>query len=312
MPQVARALLLHLGVVSVKPMRILGPSLSLALIVASSCGGRESGSAGVAEMQAPVQEEHGETWYALRRDAGSCTPECRWFADALNLHEADRRFERIELGPAHLREMARVAALESPDGDLVVRAAARGSTLAASEVFRAFPGTLPSERDIYVRFESRSMASCEASTCERVFAVQLNARSDAAVPDVDLSLVEAHWVDHAWLENLVLDEGAVVAGRYMGEPGGRGIVRFQVNRVFAPLAGRLAACPAVVKGRCGPGKIQTYTRDGDRCLVPSVCARPSDCPTSGITCAPGYVLRSWRAPPRGCPGYACDPIFLAE
>jgi hypothetical protein len=154
-----------------------------------------------------------------------------------------------------------------------------------------------------------SEGSARDRSIEPGLVTELNTDASAKVPKFDFSFVDTPWLDQVWLRSVISDRGAIVAGRFMGEPGNRGILRFEVDQVFVPLAS-VGSCPPVEATICPRRTVATFVRDADRCLAPTGCRKEGDCLRESPECAPGYVLRSWRTGPGGCFAYACDPAFL--
>lgn len=181
---------------------------------------------------------------------------------------------------------------------MMVHGVVRGHAFQVDAAFRGIPGAVWSQDEVFVRLKDRT-------------ASQLNLDASTDVPSIDLSRVENDAVDRAWLEDRAHAGGAILAGQFVGEPGGRGVLGFQVDEVFVPLPDRSKDCPA--RGAaCPRPTARAYTRDADRCLVPHGCIVPSACGSVPPPCLPGFVLRTWVSSPHGCREYVCDPAFLPE
>jgi len=141
--------------------------------------------------------------------------------------------------------------------------------------------------------------------------IVLNTDVDVLVPTIRLTAAEVPWLDDAWLADRVLRRAAVIAGRFVGVPGEGGIRRFEVSQAFVPLPDRAGPCPRIRMRGCAPGMEESLTRDADRCQIADACVRDRACRELPPTCAPGYLLRSWRAH-QACRTYACDPAFLPQ
>jgi hypothetical protein len=251
----------------------------LAMVVAAnladSCKERATG---VTESQ-PEQQ-----WAVARRDAHG------WSLHALNAHAADVHVDDLD-----------TTALPSAgldDASLVVHGTLRSAVFEVDAAYRGIPDATWSQDDVFVQMKDTS-------------ATQLNLDISTEVPALDLARVESNWLDHAWLENRIRTRGAVLAGQFVGEPGGRGILGFQVDEVFVSLPDRARECPKPVRF-CPRGMIRAYTRDVDRCLVPDGCVEANDCASAPPACPSGLVLRTWRSAPHGCREYVCDPSFLRD
>jgi hypothetical protein len=236
---------------------------------------------GVTEKQAEPPEA---TWATLRPDASG------WTVHAVNRHEPETHVDGIDMGA--------IPDVATSDGQLLVHGGLRGSVFVVDAAYRALSSTVPMPDEVFVQLG------------EGVPSV-LNVAVTVTVPRVDLSRAEPPGIDRAWLENRVHERGAVLAGHFVGEPGDRGILRFEATQVYVPLPDRAASCARRVT-HCPRGKVPAYERDTDRCLVFRRCVVPSGCPAAPPSCDPGFALRSWPSPPYACRSYACDPAFLPE
>jgi len=251
------------------------------LVAAYLADGCNRSPGGVTELQSPEAQP---LWALARRDVHG------WTLQVLNGHAADAHVDDLDT--------TAVPAAAPDDADsLVVHGAVRASVLVVDAAFRGIPGAQWSQDDVFVRMKDGS-------------ASQLNLDAATNVPTLDLSRVEIDAIDRVWLENRVRERGAVLAGQFMGEPGGRGVLGFRVNEVFVPLADRARECPHAARF-CPRGMVRAYSRDADRCLVPNGCVEPSHC-GAPPTCPSRFALRTWRSAPHGCREYVCDPAFLPE
>lgn len=254
------------------------PAIALAAILADAC---KQSAPGLTELQ---PEDAQPLWALARRDVHG------WSLHALNAHAAD--------SPVDDLDMSAIPAAAADDEPLLVHGTMRDAVFQVDAAYRGIPGAQWSREDVFVRLKD-GVAS------------QLNLDSSTDVPSLDLSRVEADTIDHVWLENRVHTRGAVLAGQFMGEPGGRGVLGFRVNEVFVPLPDRAKECPRPVRF-CPRGLARAYRRDADRCLLPDNCVVPNRCANAPPTCPSGFVLRTWRSAPHGCREYVCDPAFLPD
>ena len=253
-------------------------AIAIAAILAGGC---KRPPVGVTELQ---PEEGRQLWVLARRDVHG------WTLHAPNRRDADGHVD--DLDTSAVPEAA-------PDNDsLVVHGVVRESNLVVDAAFRGIPGARWSQDDVFVQLKE-------------TVASQLNLDASTDVPRVDLSRMENDETNRVWLESRVHERGAVLAGQFIGEPGGRGVLGFQANEVFVPLPDRARECPRPVRF-CPRGMARAYRRDADRCLVPSGCVVPSNCANSPPACPAGFALRAWRSAPHGCREYVCDPSFLPE
>lgn len=139
---------------------------------------------------------------------------------------------------------------------------------------------------------------------DALWAMPVNGGAELPIEAVSVSGVGPGLVDPAWLTSRVLAHGALVAGELQG-------TTLQASQVFVHLPDVPGPCKDI-RVDCGPGKLPTFARNGNRCLVPTGCVAPSPCPEYRPVCAPGYVLDEWPSPPRGCAAFACDAAFLSE
>ncbi|HEX8795166.1 MAG TPA: hypothetical protein VF765_29665 [Polyangiaceae bacterium] len=252
-------------------------AMMVAAILAEGCKER---AAGVTESQPEVQQQ----WAVVRRNAHG------WTLHTLNTHAADLRVDDLDT--------TAVPSVEPDDAALVVHGTLRDAVFEVDAAFRGVPGAMWSQDDVFVQLKD-------------TVATQLNLDASTEVPALDLSRVESDWLDHAWLENRVHARGAVLAGQFIGEPGGRGVLGFQANEVFVPLPDRARECPRAARF-CPRGMVRAYRRDVDRCLVPDGCVEAANCASEPPACPSGFVLRTWRSAPHGCREYVCDPSFLRD
>jgi hypothetical protein len=73
------------------------------------------------------------------------------------------------------------------------------------------------------------------------------------------------------------------------------------------LPDRVTSCPKPSIAECPEGLVHGWTRDENRCLMPTGCVEPLFCIALVPACDEGYTLVSWE---NQCTQYACDPEFV--
>ena len=149
------------------------------------------------------------------------------------------------------------------------------------------------------------MSPCPSNTATDVVAGEKKAFTSA-----DLTSAKKARVDLNWLAERVHGGRAVVAAKFKTEAavsGGTEII-LDASQVFVKLP-ESPSCPQFKLAACAAGEAHTFTRDQNRCQVPTGCAKTATCSTSVPACTEGYTLQSWSSLPKACPAYACDPTW---
>jgi hypothetical protein len=286
-----------------------------ALLGGASCGGCGRSSPGVTSMQPDAGSAvEAAAWVSLRRDLSPCAtaPRCGWFAHVLNRHDEDVHVDEVEVALADLAGSPPEIVLDAPDGEVIVLGSIDARRVfVVRQAWRGLPGEAAAATDVRAVTASRPESLCDPAVCARDGVSVLNLDLDVPVATLDFSRSDLPWIDHAWVKDRVLHGGAIIAGRFGGEPGEPVIERFEITRVFVAIPDRLRPCSAPALP-CGPGMIGTYSRDEDRCLVQRGCSSVGGCSRQAPACPPGYVLRSWPGEPHACLEFVCDPWFLPE
>jgi hypothetical protein len=191
-------------------------------------------------------------------------------------------------------------ALGAESGEVVLRgqfgpapSGANVSAFIALEVWRGLPGVNPASSDSYSSIEKAN---------GQLVANVLDGTEKATLETLSLSAFVPLDVDMAWLGARVLEHGALVAGRLNG-------TALEAEQVFIRLPDVIGPCPDY-QIDCRD-EAPTYSRDDNRCLIPTGCVVAQDCPLD-VDCRAGYRAVLWRVQPAGCASFACDPAFLSQ
>jgi len=197
----------------------------------------------------------------------------------------------VDLSVAGIDTPAISSALATP-GTIAARGTVRdGGTFVASDLYRALPSETPAPpATTYLAHVSDHGADS---------ATEVNEGKVHAFHVLDVSEAAARDVDQPWLSARVLDGAALVAGSITS-----GVLH--ASTVFVRLPDAVTCAKSIEA--CGEGTVPTYTRNANRCLVPSGCERREMCAMIVPTCDPGYTRSSWPGA-HGCPAFACDPDF---
>jgi len=187
-------------------------------------------------------------------------------------------------------------------------------TFIVSSAFRGMPGVQFTEpADAFYRVEGAQL-QCFAAPCPTLRASKLHSTTKILHHDLDVARASQPLVDQNWLTGRVLENRALVAGRFVdGAKVGVGTEKvLDASQVFIHLPDQTQSCPRYALAQCPTGKVNIFTRNENRCVVPAGCGGGGACRLMVPACAEGYSLVSWTGGVFGCTQYACDPAFLTD
>jgi len=150
------------------------------------------------------------------------------------------------------------------------------------------PGFAPSSTDAFYAVNGAHVA-------------KLNTSVKTPVTSVNTSI--GHFIQSDWLQEGVVDDGALVAGSIDNHV-------LTASQVFLKLPVLVGPCPAMPVKQCPSGEVQTFTRSSDLCLVAQGCVTPGVCPLFVPYCGTEYTAVSWARSPNGCSMVTCDPAWI--
>lgn len=155
---------------------------------------------------------------------------------------------------------------------------------------------------------------CFAAPCPTLQATKLHSSSKQPFHDVNVGPAALTAVDQNWLMDRVVQKDALVAGRFVdGAQVGTGREKvLEAAQVFVKLPDMTQSCPRPAIAQCPAGKVNLWTRNENRCLMPAGCGGGGACAAVVPSCTDGYLLTSWTGGPFGCTRYACDPAWLTD
>jgi hypothetical protein len=187
-------------------------------------------------------------------------------------------------------------------------------TFLVSDAWRGMPGvTFTEPADSFMRVQSVNL-QCFAAPCPTLRATKLHSTSKTLFHDLEVKPAALPMVDRNWLANRVIENDALVAGRFVaGNTVGTGQEKvLETSQIFVHLPDRTQSCPRSIPPSCTGGKTGIWSRNHNLCSVPAGCTLPGACAAFVPSCADGYELVSWTGGPFACTQYACDPAFLND
>lgn len=255
-----------------------------------------------------------DTFAVVRRDMRKCiSPLCGgyWLKD-LNSTMQDRYVSGFDFEPSVLSDEDQGDVVGAPDLEVVVfgRLGAKEKQFGTrpfivKEAYRALPGNTVATTDKYYGVYPTKIA-CIKEPCANLQATRLNrATGHAMATEVDVSRALKQLVSVDWVKGRVLQSRAIVAGSIVRSAGGHVVV--DASQVYIQLPDRIQSCPKVAPPSCSNGKVEAWSMNANRCMVPAGCTAPGVCALYIPSCAPGYSQLSWQ---NVCPRYACQPEWL--
>ena len=264
------------------------------------------------------------SYVTLRRDARKCaSPMCGgYFVHDVNRATAETYVAGLDLVPASLLPELEDSVLAAPAEELVLRGklgpveSAHGTReFLVSEVYRGMPGSAPADADVFFTTKTHTPAiQCITAPCNNEIATRLNSTKTTSFTSYNVIDALPSFGDQAWLTGRQQTHGAITAGSIVKgtkQPGGYEQV-MTATQVYVRLPDVLGPCPKVAQPSCASGKVPTFKRSLDRCLVFTTCVKPGICPQFLPACDEGYTLSTWAQSSLGCKAMACDPTFLSE
>lgn len=175
-----------------------------------------------------------------------------------------------------------------------------------SEAYRGLPGKEVGATQKFFKVKPASV-QCLRAPCPTLGATRVNYTAQSYFHELSLSRAGEGRVDVKWLENRALNDGAIVGGALVKD--GDETVLDAAN-VFVRLPEAMGPCPLVKQAPCATGKVRIYTRDQNRCIVPTQCVTPGACALWVPTCNEGYSLTSWTGGQFACSVSVCDPSWV--
>jgi len=264
------------------------------------------------------------SYVTVRRDERKCAaPMCGgYFVRDVNRATAERYVSGLDLAPANLFSELEDSILAAPAEELVLRgklgpveAAHSTRAFLVSEAYRGMPGMAPSEGDVFFTSKTHTPPiECFTTPCNNEVATQLNSTQTTSFTSYKVTGALPNGGDAAWLTGRLQTHGAITAGRIVKGakgPGGYEQV-LTATQVYVRLPDVLGPCPKVAQPVCASGKVPTFTRSLDRCLVFDACVKPGICPQFLPACPADYTQSTWAHSSSSCKLMACDPAFLSE
>lgn len=273
-----------------------------------------------------VTEELGtvvNSYVTLRRDMRRCmAPLCGgYYAQDLNrVNPYERYVSSLDFTQANLGDAEQGMVLSAGDGEVILRGRLgpqesqfKTRTFIVLEAWRGMPGVTAAAGELVWRVTPLEI-QCFAAPCashqlrkvnyaltRQVHGLQVH-RAAAASPLVDQNWLTARVDRHDALIASALKDGAQYAA-------GKEKLA-DASQVFIRLPNRNGPCPLMRLAMCEPGKVHSFSRSDELCLMPQGCVTPGVCVAMVPTCPDGYSLATWSGGEHACPQHACDPAFL--
>ncbi len=259
------------------------------------------------------------SYVTFTRDFRKCaSPMCGgwWVTDVNRVTPVPRYVNSFDFSKSGLDEATIVKAQEGEVGQVVYRGklgpadSFNTRAFVVSSVYRGLPGVTAVVGQPFFKVE-RANIQCFKAPCPTMKATKLNVGGGPLVDglkvtDATLSLVSETWLksriaDHSAIVTGKLENGALISGSYEQ--------LLSASQVFVKLPEQPGPCPMVKMPACPVGKVRSYARNEDRCVLPAACVTPGACALFVPACAEGYELQSWTGGKFACTVYACDPAF---
>lgn len=262
------------------------------------------------------------TDYTLRADARACpSPACGgYFLRAVNKSRPEVYVSALDFSRSGLSAADIATVQAAPPSELVLRGKlspkVNGSALRqllVTDAFRGMPGRSASGTFYAVH---HAPVQCTTSPCNQDAATALNTTaSPVSVTTLSVASAAVGFVDEAWLTHRLQQGRAIVAATVTSGaqlPGGTEQV-LDATQVFLHVPEVPGPCPALMPLDCSQsGQVNTFTRDENRCLVPTGCAAPGVCSMMLPACADGYTATRYTSAENACPRVVCDPNWILQ
>ncbi len=262
------------------------------------------------------------SYVTFRRDFRKCSaPMCGGFyvTDVNRANPAPKYVTALDFKGSGLGEKVIDEVMAAEQHNVVLRGKlgapiSPGSTLRpfiVSDVFRGMPGVAAVAGQPFFKVESINV-NCIKAPCPTMKATKLNVGGTTMVDVLGVADASLTLVDQQWLGNRVAEHEAIVAAKVINGQLVSGSFEkvLSASQVFVKLPEAAGPCPMVKMPPCPAGKVRTYERNEDRCVLPSfTCVTGGACAQFVPVCAEGYELQSWTGGNFACTVYACDPLF---
>ncbi len=259
----------------------------------------------------------------VERDARKCaSPMCGgYFVRAPSYGSTAVYVRELDFSQSGLDDVSVQKVLEAPAGELLFKAllgpidpASHTRALQVLAAWRGLPGLTRLSTETLYTVEDRNPAiRCITAPCPNLMAKRLlSILTPTPFSTVAVNRARKNLVSETWLLQQVEQREAIVSGRLRSGqkfPGGAEKV-LDVSQIYLPIPQTMSFCPRFKLQQCPAGTTRTYSRNGDRCLLPDACVTPGMCAQYLPACSEGYSLTSWPAGQFGCPAFACDPTFV--
>lgn len=273
-----------------------------------------------------VTEELGtvvNSYVTLRRDMRRCmAPLCGgyWVHDLNRVNLNEKYVSGLDFSQANLDEGSEQAVLSGGDGEVVLRGRLgpqesqfKTRPFIVLEAWRGMPGVSVAAGELIWRVTPLDI-QCFAAPCATLSMRKVNyALSRQAHGLMVHRAALSPLVDQAWMEARVMRHDALIAAKIIdGRQYSAGQEKLaDASQVFVRLPNRNGPCPLMRLAMCEPGRVHSYSRSDELCMMPAGCVVPGVCAQYIPDCPTGYTLATWSGGQYACPVHACDPEFLA-
>lgn len=253
------------------------------------------------------------TYVTVERDYRKCAfPMCSgWYVTDVNrVHPKATYVYALDFKSSGLDE-ATIARAQEGKAVLRGKLGAKFQGIPAfvvSDAWVGMPG-IEAGKDFFL--VSKVNIQCIKAPCPTLKATKLNAGGSSLFDGLVVKDAALPRVSQPWLSSRVTERGAIVTGTFtQGQLISGSYERIlSASQVFVKLPETIGPCPLVKMPACTGGKVRTYVRDANRCVVPSACVTPGACAAFVPQCDEGYTLQSWTGGMFACSVSACDPTF---
>jgi hypothetical protein len=288
------------------------------MLVGCSVSQTEVGAPDELETEGAELSTASRTYVTFTRDFRKCaSPMCGgWYVTDVNrVNPKPHYVSALDFSTSGLDSDTIAKAQEGEPGNVVLRG--KLSKVGAfppfivTDAFRGMPGVTATVGQPFFKIESINI-NCIKAPCPTMKATRLNAGGSTMFDQLDVSAASLTRVDQNWLANRAAEHNAIVTGKFINGAFISGSYEKVLagSQVFVKLPEQPGPCPLVKMPACPEGKVRTYERNEDRCVLPSfTCVTPGVCALYVPQCAEGYELQSWTGGNFACTVYACDPAF---
>ncbi len=299
-------------------------ALLVAALMLTGCGVSQTEETGPDALDTEGNElsASSRSYVTFQRDFRKCaSPMCGGFfvTDVNRVNPTPKYVTALDFKASGLDQKAIDEVLGAELQNVVLRGKlgapiTQGNTLRpfiVSDAFRGMPGVTAVAGQPYFKVESINV-NCIKAPCPTMKATKLNAGGSTMIDGLSVADASLTRVDHQWLGNRVAEHGALLTAKVINGQLVSGTYEkiLSGSQVFVKLPEVAGPCPLVKMPPCPNGKVRTYERNEDRCVLPSfTCVTGGACAQFVPVCDPGYELQSWTGGNFACTVYACDPQF---